>query len=450
MVLPWLILVSVNMITSVIVITQGRIYIDSDIASELVLADQLNQTGQLVSPQWWYSTELRFFTMPTLYQVALKLFAKDWYLAQCIVNLSVGRGLIISVMVLSTMVNGSHHGIYSGLFMAFPFGVWYFWYGPFTGSYLPYMLRSVLSVVLILTIGKTNHWMHRITAFVGLTILALISGINGMKEGMRCYLSLVLSLLILWLLSKHFADHRQFHWLLCASVYALGCWFLGYMINSRILVDVYDFMDYSGQVWGSFDLTKMIHQFSLALSIFGFPGEALKTPVKLLSLEGVLGCFGLINATLVVGIMVMLLKRLKRSSFVQQMMIVQVVMVVFVQSIIFGMSYGNGSTNGSYWLVIIPWVAVVLPMGLEVVKREYGHYYRRLMVMFMVSLVATSYTSISLFFKQGMRIQPDLYPVALWLDQQGYDQGYASFWNGNVITEWTNGDIDMWVYSDLT
>lgn len=53
------------------------------------------------------------------------------------------------------------------------------------------------------------------------------------------------------------------------------------------------------------------------------------------------------------------------------------------------------------------------------------------------------------FFSSGYRINPHLETICDWLVGQGYTQGYATFWNGNVLTEWSNGQIEMWVTEDF-
>ena len=37
---------------------------------------------------------------------------------------------------------------------------------------------------------------------------------------------------------------------------------------------------------------------------------------------------------------------------------------------------------------------------------------------------------------------------AEFLVENGYTQGYASFWNGNVMTELSNGVLEMWVWDE--
>ena len=39
--------------------------------------------------------------------------------------------------------------------------------------------------------------------------------------------------------------------------------------------------------------------------------------------------------------------------------------------------------------------------------------------------------------------------VADWLVDNGYKEGYSTFWNGNAMTEMTSGKLDVWVSGDL-
>ena len=38
--------------------------------------------------------------------------------------------------------------------------------------------------------------------------------------------------------------------------------------------------------------------------------------------------------------------------------------------------------------------------------------------------------------------------AADWLVEHGYTQGYATYWNANLLTAASDGQIDMWVLSD--
>ena len=44
---------------------------------------------------------------------------------------------------------------------------------------------------------------------------------------------------------------------------------------------------------------------------------------------------------------------------------------------------------------------------------------------------------------------PALETVAGWLEEQGYTRGYATFWQANVLTELSDGAIEVWQVEDL-
>ncbi|WP_455500254.1 hypothetical protein [Gemmiger sp.] len=39
--------------------------------------------------------------------------------------------------------------------------------------------------------------------------------------------------------------------------------------------------------------------------------------------------------------------------------------------------------------------------------------------------------------------------AAEWLTENGYTQGYATFWNGNAMTELTDGKLEVWTIQNL-
>ena len=54
-------------------------FLDSDASSELVLARQLFESGEIISRDWFYSTELRVLNAQLIYSVMFRFFS-DWHL----------------------------------------------------------------------------------------------------------------------------------------------------------------------------------------------------------------------------------------------------------------------------------------------------------------------------------------------------------------------------------
>ena len=134
---PWVWMIAAYCITFAVLALYGRPYIDSDMSSEMILADLLNQEGGLLSTNWWYSTELRVVYLQLFYRIGLIIFPQNWYAARVL-----GQALVMAVL-LATFLYVGHglklkgNGIWGAAALACPFGVWYFWYGAFGGAYLP-------------------------------------------------------------------------------------------------------------------------------------------------------------------------------------------------------------------------------------------------------------------------------------------------------------------------
>ena len=81
---PWVWLAAAYCVTMLVLCLYGRNYIDSDMASDMVLADLHNQEGGVLSTQWWYSTELNVFSEQLVYRLGLALIPGDWYAARMV------------------------------------------------------------------------------------------------------------------------------------------------------------------------------------------------------------------------------------------------------------------------------------------------------------------------------------------------------------------------------
>jgi hypothetical protein len=54
----------------------------------------------------------------------------------------------------------------------------------------------------------------------------------------------------------------------------------------------------------------------------------------------------------------------------------------------------------------------------------------------------------TIFVQNPYRSNPSLVEVADALMDQGYTQVIATYWNGNVITELTDGNVEVWISDD--
>lgn len=454
-VFPWVWLIAAYCITFAVLALYGRPYIDSDMSSEMVLANLLNQEGGLLSTNWWYSTELRVFCLQPFYRIGLLIFPQDWYMARV-----VGQMLCILVLIISYLYVGHGlklrgWGIWGAAALACPFGVWYFWYGAFSGFYVPHMILVLLSfgsIVHLSDFESIRIW-HRILYSLLLLTSCLFSGLNGLKGLMVFYLPMAITSLTVFGIQWHKRPKqypkRESYVLVYSSIAVLVAGG-GYLLNSVILSKNHLFKNYNGQEWVQLSFSQLLDKWADFLSLFGHPGDGfLKDKIPLFSAIGLLGSFSLLIIFAIIVSTVRLLWRWKELNTFQLIAPVLLVWICIVQGIAFSCTGVPSSINASYWLTAVPFVFPVLQLEGETEHFSLKFTRKLAAIAFSCCFVATSIGATMQFFSSGYRINPHLETICDWLVGQGYTQGYATFWNGNVLTEWSNGQIEMWVTEDF-
>lgn len=451
--LPWIWLVTAYCVTMGVLCLHGRGYIDSDMSSEMLLADLLNREGGLLSTSWWYSTELRVFCLQPFYRIGLMVFPKDWYAAHM-----VGQGLCMLVLLAAYLYVGHGLGLKScGAWgagaLACPFGAWYLWYGPFGGFYLPHMIWTLLALGAILHLAYHKSTKLRVLQWLVLLGTSMISGLNGIKGLMGFFLPMLVAAVLAaglqWHLEPQKMPYREC-WVLGGSTVAALAAGIGYILNSTLLAVGHSFSDYNDRSWGTLSLTNLLDKWSEFLSLFGYPSDPfLPGEIPLLSASGILGCVGVLTAGAIVFSLVRLLLRWCELPPRQRIAPLLLFSVCLVQGAVFVFTAGEQIINASYWLTVVPFVFPVLQLEGETEHFRLWFTRRLAAVAFCLCFVATSISSTVQFFTNGYRVNPHLEEVCDWLTDNGYTQGYATFWNGNVLTEWSDGQIEMWVVSDF-
>lgn len=200
-VFPWVWLVVAYILVFLVFGLVGRTYIDSDMASEMVLADLLNKEGGLLSTNWWYSTEIKLCSLQMYYQIGLKIFPNNWYAARIF-----GQAILMLLFLAVYLYVGhglklKNYAAWGAAALACPFGLWYLWYGAFGGFYITYMVWILLSfgAMLHLLEKPTKLWYALIHGGI-LALSSMISGLNSVKGMMVFYVPMVIASLVIFVL----------------------------------------------------------------------------------------------------------------------------------------------------------------------------------------------------------------------------------------------------------
>lgn len=205
----WLCLCAALLISICFIALKGRKYLDSDMASEMILANLLNQEGGVLSKNWFYSTELRVFCLQPFYRIGLLIQPHDWYMARVIGQTLCLIATIASYLYMGHQLGLRYNGLLSAIAFACPFGTWYLLYGIYGGYYLPHMMLLMLCFGLFLALRKENKHGRKILQESLFVMLCLVSGLNGVKSIMALFAPLLMASAVLFVQQLHVEGYKR-------------------------------------------------------------------------------------------------------------------------------------------------------------------------------------------------------------------------------------------------
>ena len=170
--------------------------------------------------------------------------------------------------------------------------------------------------------------------------------------------------------------------------------------------------------------------------------------MPLFSLPGLLGAAGILLAGAVVLALAWLLKQGGALPFAHRLVGVTLAACLVVDGVAFACMNDGEAINGSYWLPVAPLAIAAVAAAAEAFPLRRPAL-RRALAGCLAALVVCVSTGATLRFAAAPPHGGGLETVAGWLEDQGYTRGWATFWQANVITELTDGAIEMWQTEDL-
>lgn len=438
-------------------------FLDSDAASELILAKDLSQTGGILSPHWLYSTELRVLNTQLVYTPLFRFF-NDWHIVRFLGALILQGLYILSFGFLIREAGMGKHVFFAGsALLLLPASVTYGRIVLYHCYYIPHIFLSYLTLGLLLGFAhktSTKIWKVLMRAIL-LVVISFIGGLGGIRQLMITHAPILLILLVLTFLEDiHEADKSKaalfekerfsfFAMEILSLIATLG----GYWVNKNVLAQQYIFQ--------SFDMTmlKLAPPEELEDVVYGFLHQfGFRIDVSLLTLTGILSVLGVLAAGYTVVISVKKLCCYQKETDVRS----TVVTLYFLSySVVMTAVFLITANTDSYYFPLyyslcFPWAVPVLLEEGKNTSREYHifNFKRVLSWGTVLILVANGLLNVSFFNGNTQRYQiyegltfadphkaERMAPLAEALMDQGCDIGYATFWDGNILTEMTDGEL---------
>ncbi|SEQ36514.1 hypothetical protein [Butyrivibrio sp. TB] len=414
-------------------------FLDSDMAAEMMLAKKLNMEGGILSKSWYYSTELRVFCQQWFLRLGLLFYPDNWHRARMI-----GGILMILVTVLSfyfflkIIGCGREYAAFGAGVLAWPFGREYFFYAIWGLYYLSHIILAVIIVSLMLMCFK-DFDQNRTNRFNAKVIIALLfsflCGLNGIRLIYATFFPLVLTCLIITFLdNKNNAIKKT---LLSTSMLLVST--MGWIYNIVILSQKYSFNSFGDITLKndfSFTIEDLLRDY---FRYFGYQGG-----VKIFSFIGIASCLGILFAVLVFFSSIRLLFIYKKLDSIQKFIVVYYHSSLLVHLMMF---YFVDYYCAQYFLTLLPFAISIVIIELKNENWNYKLTNKAIVVLISVTICICSNATVlgeQISPKYALHSYYSQKQAVDWLLENGYYQGFGSFWQTNVLTELSNGQIEMW------
>ena len=416
-----------------VMFTNIDLILDSDKSSELILSSIIAETKEFFSRTWYHSTELRALNTQIVFAPVF-LFTKNYYQVR-----------VIGSIILQFIFFGSFY------YVCKQFSIKYIPYlaicivGIYCKDnldcilgaphYTPYITVSFLSFGLIASIYHKQSTLKTVI----LLLLAFVSSLNGVRQLSILYLPLFAAAFLVYVFfiafKKNTENLKDVKRVLIVSGLAIIVAVLGNYVSSEFLSRICSIQ--KNQVNTSLilpSLKLLIEITYCLLSSFGYDGLFTST-YKIVTLG--------LSLMLVGYILFIILKNVidfKKTDKIE--LILDSYFVIAIVELFLVMSLSITDRISRYFLPVT--IFFVLVIGLNISKGEFSYKKYNIILSAFLILVVNSFVLLN--FENKTTVNNDLIRFKeIILEEEAYN-GYSSFWNGNILTEMSNGAIEAYVF----
>ena len=433
--LPWLVFAG-TLFVLLFFLARYTVYtLNSDASSELVLAKHLaDQGGGLLSKNWYYSTEVKVLCDQLAFELMF-FFTDNWRIARM-----GGTLILIGLMLLSLYYFCRCTGIKRsfpllGALVLLPISKSYFNYALKFTYYVPYIATGLVVLGAVAQfISEPGR--RKYPAQVLAALLSLAAGLLGFRMLLTLYIPLALAVLLYLWLNKAPAGSGK---LIAGAGISIAAALAGCLINQAVIMKQYTVHDYTTLSFTGFSLEGIERTLAGLMTILGYrSGEPVFSKALLPSaLSGVLLLLCLYCA-------VYIIRHREAFSPAQQIAAYYYPAAILALGLLYCLTDMEYMSYHSIQAMVQGLPLLFMCFGREELFGKAGRRGLAGLMCFALLCSALHYND--------MRKEDEtraLREAAQFLAQSDYKKGYASFWIGNLTTELSNGQAEVWVWNDI-
>lgn len=440
--LPWVVLAAAYFCTMFFYAQNGMHNLNADISSEMVLADVLNGEKALLTTNWYYSTELRVVSPVPAYQLGLLLF-DSWHVAHTFAIALLLAGTTASLLYALRGAGVGEAGIYAAAALIVPFSGAYDFLFVYGGFYTTCFMLTCWLLGLICRLNQPNARKRR---WVLIALLSLWGGMGGVRMFMVCGVPLMLACGVLALIcltrSRTLGEFkaRQETILLSGALLSVAAMAVGYGVNIGILSRIYQYHDFSDTAFQSFDLTSLRIQLEYIAEFLG-----IRTGVKLLSVQGIASACA-VCLLMMLPLSVILLYGWRKMLPMGQRIFILFAVFACATGLCINMVTGAGVVHPYSVAYYLPGLLLLISTLFILIERMPCRMEWVRTGCFLAIMAVFALEAAVTLRSEHKNTTSTIEEAADWLVENGYTQGYAAFWNGNVLIDASDGALDVYTY----
>ena len=458
------ILLSGAVLTLIVVnILWGEHWINSDMAAEMIFSKLLAEEGRLIaSSNWYYSTEFRVL-YTQLVMTPLHYVFTDWHVIRVITNVVFYILMLASFYFVCKPLKIRRRNVWlCALALFVPVSEAVMTHLQMGNTYMSHVILCFVTFGLFLRLCDREQRCHRgryIVYAVLFAAICVVLGISGVRYMLDILVPLVITAGVFVIRSggfqvfrkevtkEHLAGFLKTEQVtyLFVSFAGLVCGGIGYLINAMFISKMYQFQTYDttnfiavheGVFWD-----RVQNALGELLQMFGYIENK-----AFLSLRGLIT----ILAFVMIATLGFTWVKSMRYSLVQSTALVEPVeqnhrrfTVLFAGiSFVLHLFVFVFTTSTMVDRYFIP-IAIFFLLTLAIYMEWEGLVFDRVVVCLILggSLAFAGVKTYYSFVSNDKNA--DRYEMAEYLVEEGYTFGYASYWNSNIMTEVSDGALEM-------
>jgi len=451
------------MVLVILNIVWGENWIDSDMAAEMIFSKLLTEEGNLIATEnWYYSTEFRVL-YTQLVMAPLHYIFDDWHVIRVITNIIFYMLMLGSFFFVCRPLKLKRHRVLMcSLALLVPVSEAVMTHLQMGNTYMSHVILCFVTFGLYLRLCDRNIREKKGSFAVFAVIYAVICvvlGISGVRYLLDVLVPLMLTAMVFVMRSGGFkalreepckesliglfkAEQAKYF---TVSVAGMVCGGIGYLINALFISKRYQFQTYDTtnfiQIHEGVFWERVQNALGELLQMFGYIENR-----AFLSLRG----FITILAFVMIGVLGFCWCKAFQYSKVQSTALVEpaeqnhrrfTVMFAGVSLALhlFVFIFTTSTMVDRYFIPIAIFFLLVLVIYMEWEALLFDRIAVCLILGGSLALagVKTYYSFISNDKNEAR------YEMADFLVDEGYTFGYASYWNSNIMTEVSDGELEM-------